>query len=327
MDPNQDTENSDYTFDLAEDEPVDESGSVDDFIRELEAKEKDLHITAETTFIEIAADFDDADEVPDFIHQHLPEAGKMSVKPLASASDTDDAAVKRLETEVASLKARIAGLEEERTELYENSKRRLKDFDAYKARTERERGETFQRQLSNLATQMLPALDNLDRALQFAADMGDERQTEFVQFFDGIVLVNQQMNEVLVEMGIVPIPTVGYPFDPHIHEAVAIDETSEMPPNTVTAELLRGFCIDEKVIRHAMVRVSKAAEEAKRSETEMEAEDGSGETAHEHASDEEGVEPHAFGEGGASGVETTGCDQAESGLAIERNGEISDKVD
>ena len=150
-------------------------------------------------------------------------------------------------------------MQTERTELFEKSQRRSRDFEAFKARTERERGDTFQKQLSNLATQMLPALDNLDRALKFASEMSEEKRDEFAQFFDGIVLVNQQVNEVLMGMGIMPILTVGEPFDPHYHEAVAIEETAEIPPNTVAEELLRGFRIGNTVIRHSMVKVSKAA--------------------------------------------------------------------
>lgn len=259
MDPNQQTDDTDYTFELADDENAEES--VDDFIRQLEAKEKDLHITAETTFIEIAADFEEGD-VPDFLKQDTPPSGSTTLKPTVAATTShsaDSASVKKLEKEIAELKSKVADLQEERSELYTNSQRRLKDFEAYKARTERERGDTFQRQLRNLATQMLPALDNLDRALLFASEMPEERQSGFAQFFDGIVLVNQQVNEVLVNMGIDPIATVGHPFDPHYHEAVAIDENSDLPPNTITAELLRGFRIGDSVIRHSMVKVSKPA--------------------------------------------------------------------
>lgn len=258
MDPIQETENPDPSLDLAGEDGGDDATSVDDFIRELEAKEKDLHITAETTFIEIAADFDDEDDIPDFMRPD-PAEGKVSVQPAVPSTGADAATVKKLEAEIATLKARLAGLDEERAELLQNSHRRLKDFEAYKARTERERGDTFRRQLSNLATQMLPALDNLDRALQFAAAMTDEKQSEFAQFFDGIVLVNQQVHEVLVDMGIDPIQTVGHEFDPHLHEAVAVDESSDLPPNTITAELLRGFRIGDAVIRHSMVKVSKPA--------------------------------------------------------------------
>lgn len=313
MDPNQETENSDYTFELADDDAAEVS--VDDFLRQLEAKEKDLHITADTTFIEIAADFEDPDEVPDFMRQGPAAEKSVSVKPATPAAapttGVESGAVKRLEGEISSLKAKIAGLEDERMELYQNSQRRLKDFEAYKARTERERSETFQRQLSNLATQMLPALDNLDRALQCASDMVDEKQTEFAQFFDGIVLVNQQVNEVLVEMGIDPIQTVGHQFDPHYHEAVAIDETSEMPPNTVTAELLRGFRIGDKIIRHSMVKVSKAAaSEAAAKITAPES----------RAMQDEPVELEPVNMGSVdSGSAEDGSD---TGFVIERNGEV-----
>ena len=95
-------------------------------------------------------------------------------------------------------------MEADRKEHFEKAQRRSRDFDAYKARTERERGDTFQKQLRNLATQMLPALDNLDRALRFASEMPEEQRNSIDQFFNGIVLVNQQVNEVLAGMGIVP---------------------------------------------------------------------------------------------------------------------------
>lgn len=283
MDPNQETENSEYAFELEEEETVDDSQSVDDFLKQLEAKEKDLHITAETTFIEIAADFED-DEVPDFMKQDLPAVGHTTLKPTASSpAPADSGAVKKLETEVSSLKAKISELEEARSELYKNSQRRLKDFETFKTRTERERRETFTRQLSNLATQMLPALDNLDRALQFASEMPEEKHPGFKQFFEGIVLVNQQVHEVLAGMGILPIATVGEEFDPHFHEAVAVDEESDAPPNTITAELLRGFRIGDNVIRHSMVKVSKPSAEQRAAETSQTA--GDTETAESKETD------------------------------------------
>jgi molecular chaperone GrpE len=259
MDPNQDTDNSEYFFELS-DETGDETVSVDDFIKELEAKEKDLHITADTTFIEIASEFEDGG-LPDFLQEGFAEKGP---KPVAAAAAkptpavANEPAVGNLEREISQLKDKISSMQTERTELFEKSQRRSKDFEAFKARTERERGDTFQKQLSNLATQMLPALDNLDRALKFASEMPEEKRNEFAQFFDGIVLVNQQINEVLMGMGIMPILTVGEPFDPHFHEAVAIEETTDLPPNTVCDELLRGFRIGNTVIRHSMVKVSKA---------------------------------------------------------------------
>ncbi len=332
MDPNNENENSEIVFELADDEEIDETASVDDFIRELEAKEKDLHITAETTFIEMAADFDE-DDVPDFMLQDLPEEGKKkTLKPSVPApAPVDIAAVKKLESEVASLKAKIAGLTEERTELYKNSQRRLKDFEAFKARTERERKETYLRQLSNLASQMLPALDNLDRALQCASDLSAERQGAFAQFFDGIVLVNQQVNEVLVGMGIDPIATVGHPFDPNFHEAVAVDDEGEFPPNTVTAELLRGFRIGDNVIRQSMVRVSKAAPKEEPislepvtddEDIEETSETNEAELEIERSGNDETTELDALNQ--REDAENEDLDEEIKEFAIERNGEISE---
>lgn len=319
MDPNQKTD-TEYDFPAADDQTAEVS--VDDFIRELEAKEKDLHITAETTFIEIAGGFDEA-EIPDFMRVETPRETSTTVKP-AAAAGPDKAALKKLESEVAQLNSKVAALQEERKELYANSQRRLNDFEAYKARTERERSETFQRQLSNLATQMLPVLDNLDRALEFASAMAEEKQSGFTQFFDGIVLVNQQVNEVLAGMGIDPIATVGEQFDPHFHEAVAIDDSSDMAPNTITAELLRGFRIGTKVIRHSMVKVSKAADvKVPQPESETEAAVTAADTSNTSAetpADETGFEIETSAGREMGDADTADLTVDDDGFEIERNG-------
>lgn len=239
--------------------------SVDDFIRELEAKEKDLHITAETTFIEIAEGFDDG-EMPDFMKEEFPAETVKTIKPAVPApSQKEKAAKSKLEDEITSLKETIAKMEEERAEMFKNSQRRSRDFANYKSRVERERRETFQNQVSNLAIQMLPALDNLNRAVDFAMEMPRGEKDEFHQFFDGVVLVNQQVNEVFAEMGIEPIAAVGEMFDPHLHEAAATEDSDEFPPNTICGELLRGYKIGDRVIRHSIVRVAKPSAGSERS--------------------------------------------------------------
>jgi molecular chaperone GrpE len=103
---------------------------------------------------------------------------------------------------------------------------------------------------------MLPALDNLNRAIDFV-DFPQDQESEFRHFFDGVVLVNQQVNEVLAGMGIVPIATIGEPFDPHLHEAAATENTDQVKPNTITGEMLKGYRMGERVIRHSIVRVAK----------------------------------------------------------------------
>lgn len=238
------------------DDEVEETVSVDDFIKQLEEKEKDLHITADTSVIEIAESFEDG-ELP----EALAEALKREL-PLPSASPSPKAvnpkAMTDLEKKIGELRATISKMEEDREEMFKNSQRRAKDFETFKSRAERERKDTFQNQISNIATLMLPALDNLHRALEAAEHLPGEKSDSFQHFYDGIALVSEQINDILGKMGIEPIPTVGAEFDPHFHEAVAMDESGEFPDNTVCGEVLRGYIAGSRVIRHAMVKVAKA---------------------------------------------------------------------
>lgn len=230
----------------------DDSLSVDDFIKELEEKEKDLMIAADMQ-IEIEDTDADSNEVPDFVLAELSAA-----QPSAPASPATKVRNFELESENAALKVRVLELKAERNEIQDKSDRRLKDFENFKYRMDRERRGSFIDQIANLASQMLPVLDNLERAIDSADKLNSEKSPDFEQFFNGIVLVNQQMNEVLAGMGVQPIATVGEQFDPNFHEAVAIDPDTSLPPNTVSLELLRGYRIGNKVVRHSMVRVTAA---------------------------------------------------------------------
>lgn len=254
MDPNKEIENIGEIADHAE---TQETVLVDDFIRQLEAKEKDLHINADTTIIEIEESFDDAN-LPEFIKEDLQtEKSRPSPAPSRPAkTKKEHSAGIPFEKEIAGLKEKISKMQAEREELMQSTQRRAKDFESFKSRTERERNETFQNQIGNLATQMLPALDNLNRAVDFALAMPDEQRTGIQQFLDGVMLVSQQVNDVLAEMGLQQIATVGEIFDPNLHEAVATEESTEFDPNTITAELLRGYRIGKRVIRHSMVKVA-----------------------------------------------------------------------
>lgn len=235
--------------------------SVDDFIKQLEEKEKDLHITMDTSIIEIAESFDDGN-LPEFLKEALDEAEAAAIKaptaPLA-VPNADKSTIKRLEVDVRNLQQTIAKMEADRDEMFKNSQRRSKDFEAFKTRAERERKETFQNQIGNVATLMLPALDNLHRALESAEHLPGEKSDAFQQFYEGIALVSEQINDILSKMGIKPIRTVGEDFDPHYHEAVATDDSGEYPQNTITGEILRGYIAGDRVIRHSMVKVAMGA--------------------------------------------------------------------
>lgn len=239
-------------------EETDLKSSIDDFLRELEEKEKDLNISND---IVIEVDDDDAedDDLPEFSTSELSNSkaafgGNSYAKIAASEPE-----IKAVELTPGMQPSQTAELENQISELKKTMARRQMDFDNYRKRIERERGDTFQNQISNLATQMLPVLDNLNRALDAAAHFKGELSNDFQQFFDGIALVNQQLNEIFSEMGVQPIATVGEMFNPHFHEAVATETTNDFPPNTITGEFLRGYRLGDKLIRAAMVKVAAPA--------------------------------------------------------------------
>lgn len=229
------------------------SSSVDDFIRQLEEKEKDLDISSDLVIEVDESEVEHNNIHNSFVANNSPEQNSFTSSPSISSKDLNN------DEAYIALQEKVSKLTAERDELKDSIKRRQRDFDNYRNRTERERQETFKNILSNLATQMLPVLDNINRALDSTTSAEKDLEgKDFQTFLEGIVLVNQQLNEVLIGMGVEPIPSVGEPFDPAFHEAVATEETDEYPHKTVIQELLRGYKIDDKIIRASMVKVSSS---------------------------------------------------------------------
>ena len=233
--------------------------SVDSFIRELEEKEKDLDISSDMV-IEVGESDVDHNNIHDTF---LTPEDSVAVEPADLQPEPELPAPVE---ENPELEEKIKQLKVERDKLRDALSRSSKDFENYRTRTDRERSEAFRNAVSNLGAQLLPVLDNLNRALDAFSDVEDGEEKDFEKFLEGIVLVNHQVNDVLSDMGIQPIPAVGEAFDPNVHEAVAIEETNEFPPRTVVAEILRGYRIDDKVIRASMVHVS--AEKSKEEESQ-----------------------------------------------------------
>lgn len=246
------------------DEIVDDTmSSVDDFIRELEEKERDLHITADLK-IEVEQSEFDARTTTDFepvsieeVHKTIPPpVVKPTSQPRGSVEPGAKTRVFELQREVESLNERVRELKAERNDIQQKSDRRLKDFESFKYRMDRERRGAFIDQIANLAGAMLPVLDNLDRALASVDKSKVDGTKEFQLFYDGIALVNQQVNEVLGEMGVEPIKSIGEHFDPQFHEAVATEQRTDLPNNSISEEMLRGYRIGNRVVRHSMVKVT-----------------------------------------------------------------------
>jgi molecular chaperone GrpE len=161
--------------------------------------------------------------------------------------------------ELRRVESELKKLTDERQELNDKLARRTADFDNFRKRTERERTETYDRALGEVVRRLLPVLDNLQRALDAERVIEVKESEEFRHFLHGVELINRQLGGVLEGLGIEVVPTVGEHFDPHVHEAVATEETNAHEPDTVTQEMQRGYRLGDKLLRPAMVKVATKA--------------------------------------------------------------------
>jgi molecular chaperone GrpE len=160
------------------------------------------------------------------------------------------------QAELEMVEADLQKMRAERQELQDLAARQQADFDNYRKRVERERGETYNRVVAEVVKQLLPVMDNLRRAHEAESSAKGTESQEFRNFLHGVELISKQLNGVLESLGIEPVPTVGHRFDPHVHEAIATEQTDEFEPDTVMQEIVRGYRLGEKLLRPAMVKVA-----------------------------------------------------------------------
>lgn len=158
--------------------------------------------------------------------------------------------------ELLATRSELKRVEAARAELQETLARRQADFENYRKRIERERGETYNRIVGDVVSKLLPVLDNLRRALDAEGSMQATESAEFRHFLSGVELIDKQLRDVLEGLGLQPVESVGHPFDPHIHEAVATEPSDDYEPDTVVQELVRGYRLGEKLLRPAIVKVA-----------------------------------------------------------------------
>ncbi len=158
--------------------------------------------------------------------------------------------------ELIATRAELKRVEAENAEVKDQLTRRQADFENYRKRVDRERSETYNRVSADVATKLLPVLDNLKRALEAEASVESSESDEFRHFLSGVDLIYKQLNGVLETMGVKPVPAVGEPFDPHIHEAVVTEATDDYEPDTVMQEMVTGYRLGDKLIRPALVKVA-----------------------------------------------------------------------
>ncbi|MCL6634635.1 MAG: nucleotide exchange factor GrpE [Peptococcaceae bacterium] len=179
--------------------------------------------------------------------EELKEAGAAG----GAAGPAEEGTVPAEETDPAVLRQLLAEQTTRAEEYYNRLVRLQADFENFRRRTRQEM-ENFRRYASEqLVCALLPVLDNFERALAAGGD-------SIESFKSGVEMIHRQLKDVLTAEGLEEIRAVGEQFDPARHEAVLQAESAEHPDNTVIEELRRGYCLKDKVIRPAMVKVAKS---------------------------------------------------------------------
>jgi molecular chaperone GrpE len=168
--------------------------------------------------------------------------------------------------QTALLEAKIAELESAGAEAKDRHLRLAADFDNFKKRSRQEKLETIQHASAELIGRLLPALDDLHKALDHQPEGVDDA------WLKGVELSVRKLEEALKAHGLEAIEAVGKPFDPNVHEAIGYEESAEQPEDTVVQVLRRGYRIRDRVVRPALVKVARrpalpAAEDGAASDT------------------------------------------------------------
>lgn len=157
--------------------------------------------------------------------------------------------IEEIDTEIEDLKNLIEEKDKENEEIKNSLLRLQADFTNYKNRVEKEKFETIKYASEKIMGEILPVLDNFERAL----DSMDSDNS----YFEGVELIYKQLLDVLSGNGLVEIEALGEIFDPNIHHAVIMEESEDQESETVKEVLQKGYTLNEKVIRPSMVKVVK----------------------------------------------------------------------
>ncbi|MCL2519538.1 MAG: nucleotide exchange factor GrpE [Spirochaetaceae bacterium] len=157
--------------------------------------------------------------------------------------------------ELQSLKERIGELEELNADLQDKFLRKHADYENYRKRMVKEKGEAILYANADLMKGMLDVLDNFDRAEEAALAANDIEAVKA-----GVEMINKSLIELLTNKGLVKIATIGEEFNPEVHQAIAMaeDESGKLTKDTVVEEYQSGYKLNDRVLRPAVVKVAKA---------------------------------------------------------------------
>lgn len=145
--------------------------------------------------------------------------------------------------------AELQKLKAERDSLLDRLARTQAEFENARRRASKEQQDFRDYAAADAVKSLLPVIDSFERALQVKSDPGD--------FRSGVELIYKQLQDALAKLGVRAIPAKGEPFDPHVHEAIEMVETSDAADHEVLEELQRGYKFKDRLLRPAMVKVAK----------------------------------------------------------------------
>ena len=178
-----------------------------------------------------------------------PEAEAQDAQASAEASEQEaEADAEEKEPDVETLKKKIASLEAEAKDREDKMLRLRADFENYRRRSTKEQAELGDTVTQALIKDLLPIIDNFDRAMS-------AEQKDSDAFKKGVEMIYTQLGEILKKDGLEVIETEGKKFDPQFHQAVMRVENPDLPDDTIAQELQKGYMVKGRVIRPSMVQV------------------------------------------------------------------------
>jgi molecular chaperone GrpE len=169
-----------------------------------------------------------------------------------SSQKIEEINTEELKNTISNNDARLEQLEKEHETLKNQYVRISADFDNFRKRQSRDQGDLKIQLVSKTLTSILPIVDNFERARQQLKPESEEAQA-LHRSYQGLY---KQLVEVLKQQGVAPMRVVGEQFDPNLHEAVLREPSEEFKEDLIVEELQRGYHLEGKVLRHALVKVS-----------------------------------------------------------------------
>lgn len=157
--------------------------------------------------------------------------------------------------ELEALKTELEKTQAQASEYLDGWQRARAEFANFKKRTEAEREDIRCRSNEELLLRLLPVVDDFERAFQSVPpELADEA------WVNGVAMVLHKLESLLENQNVIPVESVGQAFDPQRHEAIMQEESTEHPDGTVIEELLKGYCLGDRVLRPSIVKVASNPE-------------------------------------------------------------------